>query len=120
MSKQIDETLGEKILKAIKNKGLVQSKIADKMKVSRQIINQIDRRKTFDLEFLQKLKEATDLDFTGYLYPQKIPEPEEKSYDLIEMSLAIKIKATPEQISRMGELLTNIRKEAVRMGFTIM
>lgn len=120
MSKVFEETLGEKILKAIKEKGLVQSKIADKMKVSRQIINQIDRRKTFDLEFLQKLKEATDLDFTGYLYPQKPQEVEEKIFDIIEMSLAIKLKSTPEQISRMGELLTSIRREAVRMGFTIM
>jgi transcriptional regulator with XRE-family HTH domain len=120
MSKEMDQTLGEKILKAIKDKGLVQSKIADKMKVSRQIINQIDRRKTFDLEFLQKLKEATDLDFTGYLYPQGSATQDLKVTDLVEMSLAIKLKSTPEQISRMGELLTNLRKEALRMGFTIM
>lgn len=131
MSNANNQTLGEIILEAIKAKGLNQSKIADKMNVRRQTINQLDRRKTFDIEFLQKLKEATDLDFTGYLYRhpgsnQLNPPGEQltnsnlKVDPSIEMSLYIKLKSDPSLMNKMGDLLMTIRKEAVKMGFTIL
>lgn len=124
MSTMNNLTLGEIILKAIKEKGLNQSKIADKMNVKRQTINQLDRRKTFDMEFLQKLKKATDLDFTGYLYPQSnaeegLTKSNDKPESSIEMSLSIKLKADPVQLNRMSDLLAIIRAEALKLGFTI-
>lgn len=133
MSKKINPSLGEIILQALKDKGLKQSKVADKMNVKRQTINQIDRRKTFDLEFLQKLKDATDLDFTSYIYQnggnrqnsedlvsEILTNSNSNAGQQIEMSLAIRLKSDPIHISKMGELLVLINKEAARLGFTIL
>lgn len=127
MSNKPVKSLGEIIKEALKEKGLNQSAIAKKMNVSKQVINQIDRRKYFDLEFLQSLKDVTGLDFTGYSYTSKplaITHTAEPSSSLrnnqqVEMSLAIKLKADPDHISQMGEFLLTIKKEASRLGFTI-
>lgn len=127
MSNKPVKSLGEIIKEALKEKGLNQSAIAKKMNVSKQVINQIDRRKYFDLEFLQSLRDVTGLDFTGYSYitkPQAITHSAEPSSSLrnnqqVEMSLAIKLKADADHISQMGEFLLTIKKEASRLGFTI-
>ncbi|WP_316743377.1 helix-turn-helix transcriptional regulator [Pedobacter antarcticus] len=125
MSNSQPKLLGEIIKNALKEKGLNQTAVAKKMNVSKQVINQIDRRKNFDLEFLQNLKAVTGLDFTGHVYRANATKTEELDTESlknqqVEMSLAIKLKADPEQINRMGELLISIRKEAARLGFTIL
>lgn len=128
MSNRTNQTLGEIIKDALKNKGISQTKVAEKMNVKRQSINQIDRRKTFDLEFLQKLKDATGLDFTQYLYPEAIAKPTVVNQELtnskvdasIEMSLNIKVRSSPNDVSKVSELILLFRKEALRMGFTIL
>ncbi|GEM_PF-2910369 len=128
MSNKPMKSLGEIIKETLKEKGLNQSAVAKKMNVSKQVINQIDRRKYFDLEFLQSLKDVTGLDFTGYTYtskPQANTEAAESASSLrnsqqVEMSLAIKLKADPDHISQMGEFLLTIRKEATRLGFSIL
>lgn len=66
MSNDSKKTLGEIILNDIKDRGLNQSKIAEKLHVSRQTINSLDKRKTFTIEFLNDLKRATGLDYTKY------------------------------------------------------
>ena len=133
MSNEPARMLGEIIKEALKEKGLNQSAVAKKMNVSKQVINQIDRRKYFDIEFLQKLREVTGLDFTNHSFninprqPLTVAEPSGNYRHLsvakpeqVEMSLAIKIKASPEQINNMGDLLISIKREASRLGFTIM
>lgn len=132
MSNTNRNSLGELIKKALKEKGLNQSAVAKKMNVSKQVINQIDRRKHFDLDFLQKLKDVTDIDFTNYSFghtpksfkrrDDEVEEEEEleTGTQQIEMALAIKLKADPYHINKMGELLLSIKKEATRLGFTIL
>lgn len=125
MSNEKTQSLGEIIKKGLKEKGLNQSAVAKKMNVSKQVINQIDRRKTFDLDFLQKLKEVTGLDYTMYT-SQNLVQVNSDTADLlhvdrlVEMSLAIKLKADPFHINKMGDLLISIKKEATRLGFTIL
>lgn len=70
LSKENMETLGEIIKKTLKDKGIKESYVADKMGVSKQVINQIDRRKNFDAEFLKKLEDIVDIDFSVYMPAQ--------------------------------------------------
>jgi transcriptional regulator with XRE-family HTH domain len=132
MSSDRVESLGVIIKKAIKDSGFKETFIAEKMNVSRQTINQIDLRKTFDLEFLQKLKAASGLDFTGYFYSSadKVVKysteneaaitVKESSEDYrIKMSLTINLSSNKEDVIKMGELITKFRIEALKMGFTI-
>ena len=65
------KNLGEKIQSDLESMGLNDSAIARKMGVNRQTINQIATRKTFDLLFLQKLKDASGLDYTNYVFDAK-------------------------------------------------
>src|SRR5690606_41278702 len=62
------KTLGEIIKETMKEKGIKSSSVARKMNVSRQAISQSDQRKKFDLEVLQRRKEASGLDFTAIAY----------------------------------------------------
>lgn len=131
MSRTVKENLGTVIKEAIKEKGLNQSAVAAKMGFKRQTINQLDRRKTFDLEFLQLLKEATGLDFTDYNFKneplatkfkeQLIQYSEDKNEgQQVEMILSVKVKSEPDEISKIGDLILIIRREAKKMGFTIL
>jgi transcriptional regulator with XRE-family HTH domain len=131
------ETLGEIIKKAIKERGLKESFIAEKMGVSRQSLNQIETRKTFDLEWLQKFKAASGIDFTQYAPPSidKINTPynseleyngsmvndDQVAYESnkVEMFLNFKISTTSEDFQNMIALINKIKSEAKNMGFTI-
>jgi transcriptional regulator with XRE-family HTH domain len=133
MTSEKQETLGEVIKKAIKERGLKESFIAQKMEVSKQTINQINLRKTFDIEWLQKFKAASGLDFTEYAYPSaiKIDTPynvpdlpinhlEESKEDFskkIEISLNIKLSTDESQLAKISELIVHLKKEASKMGF---
>jgi transcriptional regulator with XRE-family HTH domain len=132
MSRIKEESLGEIIKKAIEKSGLKQSVIADRMGLKRQTINQIDRKKTFDIEFLQKLKDASGLDFTNYVFGESKSYPNSEDQNLalfrdsatdtsqlVEMSLSIRIKAEPAYVNKMGELIIAVKKEAAKLGFTI-
>lgn len=68
MSTETRKSLGEIIKDDMKSKGINGSAVARKMKVARQVINQIDRRKKFDYEFLIDFKNASGLDYTKYAY----------------------------------------------------
>lgn len=135
MSIKQEESLGEIIKRTIKERGLKEAFVADKMGISKQSINQISKRKTFDIEWLQKLKAATGLDFTEYAYPSalRISTPystdiedvsyvEEESEDFfrkIEMSLNIKISTDESQLDKVGELIKQLKKQASKMGFKL-
>lgn len=132
MSNVKDESLGVLIKKAIVESGKKQSVIAKKMNISRQSLNQIDRRKTFDLEFLQLLKDASGIDFTNYIFnPKKnardFQEDPSKSAVVnsnsnaptIDFSLTVKIRAEQEYVNRVSDLLMIFRAEANKMGFSI-
>lgn len=126
MSNLERKTLGEIIKDDLKEGGWNQSAVAKKMNVSKQVINQIDRRKYFDLGFLQKLKDSTGLDYTGYIQTrsymsadENLAEHQATPAEQVEMSLTIKIKSNPELINKVGELLMTIRREAFKLGFTV-
>lgn len=130
MSSISSKTLGEKIKEDLKEKGLNQSAIAKKMNVSKQVINQIDRRKYFDLEFLQKLKEVTGLDYTshssqistyteGANIEQNLESSKVNNSQSIEFLLSIKLKSDNDHITSIGELISKIKNEALRMGFSV-
>lgn len=132
MSKMREEHLGDLIKKAIIDSGLKQAVIAERMGLKRQTINQIDRKKTFDLEFLQKLKEASGLDFTAYIFNKKEPkeyitpvivnkaeEPFIDNSQQVEMSLAVRIRANSEQMGKVSELIVAFHREATRLGFAV-
>ncbi|MFN0254473.1 helix-turn-helix domain-containing protein [Pedobacter ureilyticus] len=132
MSNNENKTLGEIIKDALKEKGLNQTAVAKKMNVSKQVINQLDRRKYFDLDFLERLKKHTDLDFTRYsqsnIEEHASVEETQSQYSLtnvnnvntVEMTLSVKVRASDTEISQMGNLLMAFKKEALRMGFTIL
>lgn len=132
MSNNENKTLGEIIKDALKEKGLNQTAVAKKMNVSKQVINQLDRRKYFDLDFLERLKKHTDLDFTRYsqsnIEEHTGVEETQSQYSLtnvnnvntVEMTLSVKVRASDSEISQMGNLLMAFKKEALRMGFTIL
>lgn len=124
-----EEYLGELIKDAIKKSGLKQSVIADKMGIKRQSLNQIDRKKTFGLDFLQRLKEASGLDFTNYdfrkegkikseVMPNSEPVKKEKTVT-VDLSLTIKISAEEDQISKAFEFLKSVRIEASKQGLNL-
>lgn len=124
-----NKTLGEIIKQDLVDNGLKQSVVAKKMNVSKQVINQIDRRKNFDLGFLLKLREVTGLDYTKYIpsrYPQNVSQEvgdstqkNQQNIDVVEVTLNIKVKSTADQLGRVGELITIFRKQAMQMGFTV-
>lgn len=133
MSNRGIHPLGEMIKEAIKKSGITQARVADRMGVPRQTINQIDTRKTFDLEFLQKLKNATGLDFTNHVFDpkgnryvayddiSKVGEPAEpyQATNSIELSLALKINAQQNDLSKLSELISAFKNEAQKFGFVL-
>ncbi|QTE38536.1 helix-turn-helix transcriptional regulator [Mucilaginibacter gossypii] len=133
MAKREKQLLGVKIKSAIKQAGISQTVIAEKLNLSRQAVNQLDTRKKFDFEFLQDLKDATGLDFTNYVFNPKLndyvpmdsvsllkePESEYKTADTIELSLSIKINADQGSLSRLSDLIASFKGEATKYGFTL-
>lgn len=126
--------LGEIISEAIENSGIKQATIAKRMGVSRQTINKVALRKTFDLEFLQKLKNASGLDFTNHVFDPKrktyvnidsltkANEPDlSQSYNSnsLELSLTIKIKSDETSLKNLSEMILNFKKEAINKGFQV-
>lgn len=127
MSTEKQNSVGERIKKTLKDRGLNQSAIAKKMNVSKQVINQIDRRKYFDLEFLTQLSEASGIDFINFVTPPSHLREPNFDYDnisketsgLIEMSLSIKFKAGAEEVTKFAELMKVLKSEAIKKGFSI-
>ncbi|MNK53058.1 hypothetical protein D3C87_720090 [compost metagenome] len=132
MSKVLSQTLGELIKNAIVDKSLNQSAIARKMGVAKQTINQIERKKIFDLDFLVKLRDASGLDFTSHALPNdkknyvnndgysEINEDEGKyGSNTVELSVTIKITSDEDDLLKLGEFLKTVKLEAASRGFKI-
>jgi transcriptional regulator with XRE-family HTH domain len=134
MSKRSVHPLGEMIKEAIKKTGIAQAKVAERMNVPRQTINQIDLRKSFDLEFLQKLKNATGIDFTDYVFDpkekryvsinniSKVSEPKTeytKETNVVELMLTVKISTEEDDLTKLSGLIASFKGEAKKHGFTL-
>lgn len=128
MARVAKDSLGYIIKQAMIDKGLNQSAIAAKMGLRRQSLNQIERRKTFDMEFLQRLKDASGLDFTNYDFNSpaigRLKDPagvytRAEDESRLEMTVTLKVSASPEELSKLGEFVLVIRREAKKQGFTI-
>lgn len=126
------KSLGELIKEELKAREINGSAVARKMGLARQIINQIDRRKSFDLEFLQKLKAASGLDFTSYVF-----EPKSNSYVDISQLTTVAEPSTPypsgknsvtlnfmvscdrDRVSEFSKFLNDVDKIANNYGYKI-
>lgn len=136
MSSEMFESLGELIKKEIEKRGLKASFIAKKMGISRQTLNAIGLRKNFDLEWLQKLKAASGIDFTEYApksiqrintpystengISESFEEPfSNKISNKIEIYLSLKITGDDDQVGKIGDLIKSLKSEANKFGFNI-
>ncbi|MFB2118634.1 hypothetical protein [Parapedobacter sp. 2B3] len=119
----IKKTLGEIIKETMKEKGIKSSMVARKMNVSRQAISQIDVRKKFDLDFLQRLKEASGLDFTAIAY-EKIGRTyphDEQPVDLPQ-GITINIRVTTKDKDKLDNLpsfIEEVEASGKRYGFEL-
>ena len=126
------KTLGEIIKETMKEKGIKSSAVARKMNVSRQAISQIDLRKKFDLEFLQRLKEASGLDFTTIAY-ERITDGATQSSDSainsrgeqpvdLPQGITINIRVTTkdkEKLDNLTSFIEEVEESGKRYGFEL-
>jgi len=121
------KTLGEIIKETMKEKGIKSSAVARKMNLSRQAISQIDVRKKFDLDFLQRLKEASGLDFTAIAY-EKIADGghtlqtnNTASSDLphgITINITVTAK-DKEKLDNLTSFIEEVEESGKRYGFEL-
>lgn len=119
------KTLGEIIKETMKEKGIKSSAVARKMNVSRQAISQIDQRKKFDLEFLQRLKDASGLDFSAIAYENMADSAtrplDEQRTDLAE-GITINIRLTTkdkEKLDNLTSFIEEVEESGKRYGFEL-
>lgn len=118
------KSLGEIIKEALKERGIKASAVARKMNISRQTINQIDRRKKFDIAFLQSLKDASGLDFTHYAYEDVIgnmPEESKQRYltKSTRVTISISVSSNTKNLGNLPELITQIEEISKKLGFEL-
>ena len=122
----VKKTLGEIIKETMKEKGINNSAVARKMNVSRQAISQIDLRKKFDLEFLQRLKEASGLDFTAIAYKKiadssTIQATDDQHADLAQ-GITINIRVTTknkDKLENLTSFIEEVEESGKRYGFEL-
>lgn len=121
------KTLGEIIKETMKEKGIKSSAVARKMNLSRQAISQIDVRKKFDLDFLQRLKEASGLDFTAIAY-EKIADgghtlqPHDTPPSDSSHGITINIRVTAkdkEKLDNLTSFIEEVEESGKRYGFEL-
>jgi transcriptional regulator with XRE-family HTH domain len=124
-------SLGELILEAIEKSGIAQAVIAQRMGVSRQAINKLATRKTFDLEFLQKLRDASGLDYTNYVFEPKskkyvdineltkVNEPVTEYSSKKNLTLNFTISCDRQKVNEFSRFLLEIDQVAEKYGFKI-
>ena len=118
--------MGEIIKETMKKKGIKSSAVARKMNVSRQAISQIDHRKKFDLEFLQRLKEASGLDFTTIAY-EKVTDSSaihtiDEQHDELPQGITINIRVTTkdkEKLDNLTSFIEEVEESGKRYGFEL-
>jgi len=110
----------------MKEKGIKSSAVARKMNLSRQAISQIDSRKKFDLEFLQRLKEASGLDFTAVAYEKiaddKIANDHDEQPSDSAHGITINIRVTPkdkEKLDNLPSFIEEVEESGKRYGFEL-
>jgi len=119
------KTLGEIIKETMKEKGIKSSTVARKMNLSRQAISQIDVRKKFDLDFLQRLKEASGLDFTAIAY-EKIADGGHTVHETqpsgLSHGITINIRVTAkdkEKLDNLTSFIEEVEESGKRYGFEL-
>lgn len=132
MPENNNKSFGVIIKEILVDKGLNQSVIAKKMNVSRQVINQIDRRKNFDYTFLKDLEKATGIDFTIYApvpeYLKKVvaKEPEvllevnEKFNKGKTTTLAMNFEVPSTAYDNLSAFMSAINREADKYGIKVL
>lgn len=119
------KTLGEIIKATMKEKGINSSMVARKMNLSRQAISQIGLRKKFDLDFLQRLKEASGLDFTAIAY-EKITDSaidaQHAHPPALTQGITINITVTTknkEKLENLAAFIDEVEEAGKRFGFEL-
>lgn len=119
------KSLGEIIKATMKEKGIKSSVVARKMNVSRQAISQINLRKKFDLDFLQRLKEASGLDFTPIAFGNGTDQKNGAADTLSSGStqgITINIKVTAkdkENLENLSTFVDEVEELGKRFGFEL-
>ena len=94
------------------------------MNVSKQVINQIDRRKNFDLTFLLELKEVTGLDFTNFVIPKMgMPDQDNlsvKSAKSRATTLAMNFEVPSTAYDNLSAFMSAINIEAEKYGIKVL
>lgn len=130
MSENNNKSFGLIIKEILTDKGLNQSLIAKKMNVSRQVINQIDRRKNFDYQFLKDLEKATGIDFTVYApipeylrkavhIENKIDEPE-REHNVKAATITMNFEIPPNAYANLSEFMKEINLTANKHGLKVL
>ena len=121
------KTLGEIIKETIKEKGINSAEVARKMNLSRQAISQIDARKKFDLDFLQRLKEASGLDFTAIAYEKATSDKANNvrrntQSATLPQGITINIRVTTkdkEKLENLTSFIEEVEASGKRYGFEL-
>ncbi|MNS82060.1 hypothetical protein D3C72_1157950 [compost metagenome] len=122
------ETLGQKVLFELEKRGVSQAFAAKQLGVTRQYVNKLGTKKTFSIEFLERLRDKLGIDFVeqaDYKEAKIEPQPRNEEYsipetgDLFTITLNLELKAKQTNYARLPELITIIKAEAQRMGITI-
>jgi transcriptional regulator with XRE-family HTH domain len=123
MSTEIKKSLGEIIKDDMKLKGINGSAVARKMNVARQVINQIDRRKKFDLEFLIDFKKASGLDYTKYAYENVVGLLQEEEpfhqRNNNNVTLNFTLSCHRDRVSQFSAFLDDVDAVAKKYGYQI-
>lgn len=113
-------TLGEIIKKEMRERGIKDSVVARKMNVARQSINQIDKRKKFDLQFLQEFKKASGLDYTIYATENTVAllqDPETTYQSKNRVTLTLNVSCNRNNVGDFSAFLTQIEEIAEQYGY---
>ncbi len=130
MSTTQASTFGAEIKSAIEETGISFAEVARRMDVSRQAVNRLDTRKTFNLDFLQKLKKATGLDYTNYVFNPKKAKYEPyteltvaaeaiSEYQRSQVTLTLNVGCPRDRVGEFSKFLTDVELVADKYGFQI-
>lgn len=107
----------------MKEKGINGSAVARKMNVARQVINQIDKRKKFDLEFLLEFKKASGLDYTQYAFENvnHLLREDESYYGRSndKVTLNFSVACSRDRVGDFSKFLGDIDIVAEKYGYQI-
>lgn len=131
----MDENLGTLILLELKKRGIKQSYVADQMGIVRQAFNQIKKRKTFDIDFLNQLKNVTGIDYEELIKENAINERPDQTHSdnstisvnegktnystSFKIALNFSIEVNSDNYKSLPSLIEKLKEESEKMGYRL-